>query len=158
MPKSAKKWRRKWKSPSIPTLHILATKSHPKNGSPVRRNSAKSAGCGIDFLRLYQGFSIFFLTSRNTHFRAQATSILTLMRINSPLKQYRSSILMNRYIEHTILKPETTEKDVLRLIDEAFEYNFVGTCVPPFWVKKAARELRGSPIQLVTVIGFPLGY
>ena len=65
---------------------------------------------------------------------------------------------MNRNIENTILKPETTEKDVLRLIDEAFEYNFVGTCVPPFWVKKAARELRGSPIQLVTVIGFPLGY
>lgn len=65
---------------------------------------------------------------------------------------------MNRYIEHTILRPETTEDEVLKLIDEALEHNFVGVCVPPFWVKKAARELRGSSIQLVTVIGFPLGY
>jgi len=37
-------------------------------------------------------------------------------------------------------------------------YGFVGVCVPPFWVKRAAREIGTLDIQLVTVIGFPFGY
>lgn len=49
-------------------------------------------------------------------------------------------------------------KDVDQLIKEAKEFGFIGVCVPPFWVKKAARELGDADIQLVTVIGFPLGY
>lgn len=65
---------------------------------------------------------------------------------------------INRYIEHTALKPTLTAKDVDQLIAEAKQFNFLGICVPPFWVKKAARELEGTDIQLVTVIGFPLGY
>lgn len=65
---------------------------------------------------------------------------------------------INRYIEHTALKPTLTAKDVDQLITEAKLFNFLGVCVPPFWVKKAARELEGTDIQLVTVIGFPLGY
>lgn len=65
---------------------------------------------------------------------------------------------INRYIEHTALKPTMTAKDVDQLIAEAKQFNFVGVCVPPFWVEKAARELEGADIQLVTVIGFPLGY
>ncbi|MBO6762906.1 MAG: deoxyribose-phosphate aldolase, partial [Roseivirga sp.] len=43
-------------------------------------------------------------------------------------------------------------------IAEAKEHRFLGVCVPPFWVKKTARELADTDIQLVTVIGFPLGY
>ncbi|MDX1628951.1 MAG: deoxyribose-phosphate aldolase [Fulvivirga sp.] len=65
---------------------------------------------------------------------------------------------INRNIEHTNLKPTITGKDVDQLIREAKEHQFVGVCVPPFWVKRAARELDGTDIQLVTVIGFPLGY
>ncbi|NVK84816.1 MAG: deoxyribose-phosphate aldolase [Cytophagia bacterium] len=68
------------------------------------------------------------------------------------------SMDINRYIEHTALKPTMTAKDVDQLIAEAKQFNFVGVCVPPFWVEKAARELEGADIQLVTVIGFPLGY
>lgn len=49
-------------------------------------------------------------------------------------------------------------RDVDQLIAEAKVHHFLGICVPPFWVKKAARELEGTDIQLVTVIGFPLGY
>ena len=41
---------------------------------------------------------------------------------------------------------------------EAKEHQLFGICVPPFWVKKAAREIGTADIQLVTVIGFPLGY
>lgn len=65
---------------------------------------------------------------------------------------------INRYIEHTALKPTMTGRDVDQLIAEAKAHNFLGVCLPPFWVKKAARELEGTDLQLVTVIGFPLGY
>lgn len=68
------------------------------------------------------------------------------------------SMDINRYIEHTALKPIMVGKDVDQLIKEAKEFGFIGVCVPPFWVKKAARELGDADIQLVTVIGFPLGY
>ncbi|MGF1635617.1 MAG: deoxyribose-phosphate aldolase [Cyclobacteriaceae bacterium] len=65
---------------------------------------------------------------------------------------------INRFIEHTVLKADLTDKDIDKLVDEAKEHEFVGVCVPPFWVKKTHREIGKSPIQLVTVIGFPLGY
>lgn len=63
-----------------------------------------------------------------------------------------------KYIEHTLLKPEAVAQDYERLCREAVEHGFFGVCVPPYWVKKAARELKGSGISIVTVIGFPLGY
>lgn len=65
---------------------------------------------------------------------------------------------LNRFIEQTMLKPTMTAKDVDQLVEEAIEHEFLGICVPTFWVKKAKRESRGHGIQLVTVIGFPLGY
>ncbi len=65
---------------------------------------------------------------------------------------------INEYIEHTILKPTLSELDIVSLTKEAKQHQFVGVCVPPFWVKRAKRELVGSRIELVTVIGFPLGY
>ncbi len=63
-----------------------------------------------------------------------------------------------RYIEQTVLKPQTNDADIEQLVQQAKKYGFVGICVPPFWVKKAKRELGEAAIQLVTVIGFPLGY
>ena len=65
---------------------------------------------------------------------------------------------INRYIEQTNLKPDLTDRDIDTLVAQAKEYEFVGICLPPFWVKQAARELGDSDTQLVTVIGFPLGY
>lgn len=67
-------------------------------------------------------------------------------------------ININRFIEHTVLKPTMIDRDVDRAIEEALEYQFVGLCIPPFWVKKASRELRGHAVQVVTAIGFPFGY
>jgi deoxyribose-phosphate aldolase len=63
-----------------------------------------------------------------------------------------------QHIEHTNLSPVLTIGDVDKLVDEAKQFNFVGVCVPPFWVKRAKRELGVSNILLVTVAGFPLGY
>jgi deoxyribose-phosphate aldolase len=65
---------------------------------------------------------------------------------------------IERYIEQTVLKPLTIDSDIENLIAEAKKYGFVGVCVPPFWVKKAKREIGDASIQLVTVVGFPLGY
>lgn len=62
------------------------------------------------------------------------------------------------YIEHTNLSPLLTIADIDRLVDEARQFNFFGVCVPPFWVKRARRELDSEKISLVTVAGFPLGY
>ncbi|MGI9545461.1 MAG: deoxyribose-phosphate aldolase [Cyclobacteriaceae bacterium] len=65
---------------------------------------------------------------------------------------------LNRFIEHTNLKPTLTDNDVDKMVAQVIEHQFVGLCVPPFWVKKASRDLEKQDIQLVTVIGFPLGY
>jgi len=65
---------------------------------------------------------------------------------------------INHQIEHTLLKPNLTDKDIDRLVAEAKKYKFYGVCVPPFWVKRAKREIADSEIKLITVVGFPLGY
>jgi len=65
---------------------------------------------------------------------------------------------LHRHIEHTNLNPTLTTGDIDRLVVEAKQYNFLGICVPPFWVKRAKREIGKDAITLVTVAGFPLGY
>jgi deoxyribose-phosphate aldolase len=63
-----------------------------------------------------------------------------------------------QYIEHTNLAPTLTIQSIDQLVNEAREYGFLGVCVPPFWVKRAQREIGNDKILLVTVAGFPLGY
>jgi len=65
---------------------------------------------------------------------------------------------LNRYIEHTALQPTVDERAIDIALDQAKHYSFRGVCIPPFWVKKAKRFLADLDIQLVTVVGFPLGY
>jgi deoxyribose-phosphate aldolase len=62
------------------------------------------------------------------------------------------------YIEHTNLSPTLTIKDVDQLVIDARQFKFLGICVPPFWVKRAKREIGNDKILLVTVAGFPFGY
>jgi deoxyribose-phosphate aldolase len=62
------------------------------------------------------------------------------------------------YIEHTNLSPTLTIGAIDKLVDEARQFGFIGICVPPFWVKRAQREIGKDKILLVTVAGFPLGY
>lgn len=62
------------------------------------------------------------------------------------------------YIEHTNLSASLTIKDVDQLVSDALTYKFYGICVPPFWVKRAKREIGTQDIKLITVAGFPLGY
>ena len=65
---------------------------------------------------------------------------------------------LSRHIEHTLLSPTLTIGAIDKLVDEARQHKFFGVCVPPFWVKRASREVGKDPITLVTVAGFPLGY
>ncbi|UXM93028.1 deoxyribose-phosphate aldolase [Paenarthrobacter sp. JL.01a] len=61
------------------------------------------------------------------------------------------------YIDHTLLKPEASEADILKVCAEAVEYKFKSVCVNPVWVKTVAKALRGSGVLTCSVIGFPLG-
>ena len=60
-------------------------------------------------------------------------------------------------IDHTILKPEATRDEVVKVCQEARQYTFASVCVNPYWVPLVARELRGTPVKVCTVVGFPLG-
>ena len=60
-------------------------------------------------------------------------------------------------IDHTLLKPESTREQIKKLCEEALEYNFKSVCVNPYWVSYAAEILKGSEVEVCTVIGFPLG-
>ena len=64
---------------------------------------------------------------------------------------------INKYIDHTLLKPESTQDQIDNLIAEAKEYNFASVCVNPTWVSRAAEALKDSDVKVCTVIGFPLG-
>lgn len=62
-----------------------------------------------------------------------------------------------KYIDHTLLKPETTRDQIDRIIEEAKTYHFKSVCVNPTHVEYAAQQLEGSDVLVCTVIGFPLG-
>ena len=61
-------------------------------------------------------------------------------------------------VDHTLLKPDATEQEILRLCSEAAHYHFAAVCVPPSYVPLAARELRGADVKVATVVSFPFGY
>jgi len=65
---------------------------------------------------------------------------------------------LNKYIDHTLLKPTALVRDIEKLCEEAKQYEFAAVCVPPNFVKKAKEYLANSTIKVATVIGFPFGY
>ncbi len=62
-----------------------------------------------------------------------------------------------RLIDHTALKPDTTEARIRTLCEEARRYGFAAVCVNPCYVPLAAELLQGSEVAVCTVVGFPLG-
>lgn len=62
-----------------------------------------------------------------------------------------------KLIDHTLLKPEATAEDIEKLCQEAARYGFYSVCVNPTWVAKAKALLRGTPVKVCAVVGFPLG-
>lgn len=64
---------------------------------------------------------------------------------------------LNKFIDHTVLKSETTKEQVAKVLEEAKEYDFASVCINPTWVSFAAEGLKGTDVKVCTVIGFPLG-
>ena len=61
------------------------------------------------------------------------------------------------FIDHTILKPDATQAQIIQLCAEARENQFASVCVNPTHVKLCAKLLSGSGVETCTVVGFPLG-
>lgn len=61
-------------------------------------------------------------------------------------------------IDHTLLKPATTEGQIRSLCEEAVENGFASVCLPPVFVPLAVGQLYGSAVAVATVVGFPCGY
>lgn len=64
---------------------------------------------------------------------------------------------LNRYFDHTVLKPEATETDIIKLCKEASEYGFYAVCVNSCYVPLAKENLEGTDVKIASVVGFPLG-
>lgn len=64
---------------------------------------------------------------------------------------------VNKYIDHTVLKPETTKAQILTLCEEAKKFDFASVCVNPTWISLCASKLKDTNVKVCTVIGFPLG-
>ncbi len=75
------------------------------------------------------------------------------------LKNNKSDIA--KYIDHTALKPDMSETDIVKLCEEALKYGFASVCVNPIWVKKCSeilsRHKSDNEVKICSVIGFPLG-
>ena len=63
----------------------------------------------------------------------------------------------NRLIDHTLLKPDATKEEIKKLCQEAAQYDFASVCVNPGWVSYCKEQLKGTRVNVCTVIGFPLG-
>ena len=61
------------------------------------------------------------------------------------------------YIDHTLLKPDSTVEQVVKLCAEARYHSFASVCILPWHVRRAADEISGSGVAVCTVVGFPLG-
>ncbi len=61
-------------------------------------------------------------------------------------------------IDHTNLKPDITEQDIILLCRDAEKYGFASVCVPPYYVKLVYSLLKNTDVSVGTVIGFPNGY
>ena len=60
-------------------------------------------------------------------------------------------------IDHTLLKQDASEEQIAKICEEALEYHFASVCVNPSYVAQCAEALKGSSVEVCTVIGFPLG-
>lgn len=68
-----------------------------------------------------------------------------------------SAATLAKFFDHTALKADTTQHDIVKLCREARELEVATVCINPIWVPLAASLLVGSPVKVITVVGFPLG-
>lgn len=78
-------------------------------------------------------------------------------RLTSTLGNVDHGASMSKMIDHTLLKPDATQDQVAQLCYEARKYDFAAVCVNPSYVKLCSELLKGAPVHVCTVVGFPLG-
>ena len=66
-------------------------------------------------------------------------------------------MLLNQYIDHTLLKATATVQQIKQLCQQAITYQFASVCVNSAYVPLASDELKASQVKVCTVVGFPLG-
>ena len=94
---------------------------------------------------------------RTCHDRTQRVISAGAERITSTVGFIPQNMNLAGVIDHTLLKPDATPDQIAQLCFEARKYNFASVCVNPGWVELCAQMLKGSPVKVCTVIGFPLG-
>ena len=77
--------------------------------------------------------------------------------VSPGVRYVRDNARIAEFIDHTVLKAETTRAEIEQVCTEALENEFAAVCVNPVWVPLCAERLKGSRVALATVIGFPLG-
>ncbi len=93
-----------------------------------------------------RSFKLDFMTTLEN---AGGEELLAMIDENPPL--------IARLIDHTLLRPDATEENVIQLCDEALQYQFASVCVNPTHVRLVSERLKGSPVKTCAVVGFPLG-
>ncbi|EYE87744.1 deoxyribose-phosphate aldolase [Fervidicella metallireducens AeB] len=64
---------------------------------------------------------------------------------------------IEKYIDHTLLKPQATEEEIKNICREAREYGFASVCVNAYYTSLVRKELEGTDVKTCVVVGFPLG-
>ncbi len=77
--------------------------------------------------------------------------------LTQPMTPRLSGRDLARYIDHTLLKPEATEAQIVQLCEEARRYHFMAVCVNLIWVKRCVELLGRTDTSVAVVAGFPLG-
>ncbi|MEZ5040429.1 MAG: deoxyribose-phosphate aldolase [Saprospiraceae bacterium] len=62
------------------------------------------------------------------------------------------------FIDHTLLRADSTLSDIQKLCEEATQFGFATVCVPPYYVGRSSQLLEKKTTRVATVIGFPMGY
>ena len=78
-------------------------------------------------------------------------------RIGTAGQAGASEIALARAIDHTLLKPDATRKEIVTVCEEARAHTFASVCVNSTWIGLVAALLKGCPVKPICVVGFPLG-
>jgi deoxyribose-phosphate aldolase len=78
-------------------------------------------------------------------------------RLTSTLGNVSMGTALAKMIDHTLLKADAAQDQIAQLCYEASKYGFAAVCVNPSYVKLCSQLLRGTPVHVCTVVGFPLG-
>ncbi len=131
---------------SAPTLPVVSSATAPRDRGPCTNDSAPGedcASCGVCVVR--RPWSV------------RAMEGAGAMRVGAPAGVGEVPADLARLIDHTLLKPEATRDEVVKLCEEAKKHRFASVCVNTTWVPLCKAMLAGSSVMVCAVVGFPLG-